>query len=377
MPRKATLFDIADALGISTGTVHRALHNNPGVSAATRSRVLQVSQRLGYRPNLAARFLSKHKQFRISVNTLVGTTSFWNEVRGGVSDAARALGVGDIEFNFRTYPLVGSGEEEAFESALKSETDGIIIYPSHPKAFRSWMRKADRARIPVVCVSTDAPDTGRLACVSIDTLASGSLAADLLGRFCSGQGKIAATLSALSIHEHAEKVRAFQSTLGKLHPEMQFLPPVEDHDVEAEAYQKCRALFASHPDLAGIYVTTEASIPVIEAARDAEMIGRLSIITTDLFPKLVEEIRAGHVAATIYQRPRAQGRFAFQVLYDFLAEGRCANPQVTLAPHLVMRGNLDFFLERYGIGERTSSASDPAESMDESSAGCADPDNFD
>ena len=50
MRRNATLFDIADALGISTGTVHRALHNHPGVSAATRGRVLQVSKSLGYRP---------------------------------------------------------------------------------------------------------------------------------------------------------------------------------------------------------------------------------------------------------------------------------------------------------------------------------------
>lgn len=378
MPRKATLFDIADALGISTGTVHRALHNNPGVSAATRSRVLQVSQRLGYRPNLAARFLSKRKQFRISVNTLAGTTSFWDEVRAGVKDAARALGIADIEFDFRTYPLVGSGEEEAFESALKSETHGIIVYPSHPKLFRSWMRKADRARAPVVCVSTDAPDTSRLACVSVDTLASGSLAADLLGRFCSGQGKVAATLSALSIHEHAEKVRAFQSTLGKLHPAMKFLQPVEDHDINSEAYEKCRALFAAHPDLAGVYVTTEASIPVIEAARDAGMLGRLAIIATDLFPKLVEEIRAGHVAATIYQRPRAQGRFAFQVLYDYLAEGRRANPVVTLAPHLVMRGNLDFFLDRYRVDQHPDAVSaTPEGSIEDSATGFADPDNFD
>ena len=89
MRRNATLFDIADALGISTGTVHRALHNHPGVSAATRSRVLQVSKSLGYRANLAASFLSQRKQFRISVNTLSGTTSFWDEVRDGINQGAR------------------------------------------------------------------------------------------------------------------------------------------------------------------------------------------------------------------------------------------------------------------------------------------------
>jgi LacI family transcriptional regulator, galactose operon repressor len=356
MRRKATLFDIAAALGISTGTVHRALHNNPGVSAETRARVLQVSEKLGYRPNLAARFLSQRRQFRISVNTLTGTTSFWDEVRGGIDDAAHTLGIDNVDLDFRTNPLLGDGDEESFFAAIKAESDGIIIFPSRPKSLHAWMRRASRTKVPVVCVSTDAPDSGRLAVVSIDTLASGALAADLAGRFCSSQGKVAATLSALSINEHAEKIRAFQSTLASVHPQMKFIETVEDHDIESEAYDKCRRLFAAHPDLSAIYITTEASMPVIAAARDASMLGRISIITTDLFPKLVDELRAGNVAATIYQRPRTQGRFAFQVLYDYLIEGRCGNPQVTLTPQLVMRGNLEYFLARHAVGVRAKAA---------------------
>ena len=118
MRRKATLFDIAAALGISTGTVHRALHNNPGVSAETRARVLEVSENLGYRPNLAARFLSQRRQFRISVNTLTGTTSFWDEVRGGIDDAAHTLGIDNVDLDFRTNPLLGDGDEESFCAAI-------------------------------------------------------------------------------------------------------------------------------------------------------------------------------------------------------------------------------------------------------------------
>ena len=141
MPRHATLFDIADALGISTGTVHRALHNHPGVSAATRNRVLQVSKSLGYRPNLAARFLSQRKQFRISVNTLSGTATFWDEVRDGINEGARALGVENVDLDFRTYPLLGRAEEDAFAAAIKAENDGIIAFPSQPKKFRAWMKR--------------------------------------------------------------------------------------------------------------------------------------------------------------------------------------------------------------------------------------------
>jgi LacI family transcriptional regulator len=346
MEKRVTLLDIADALGISTGTVHRALHDHADVSPMTKTRVLQMAKSLGYRPNLAARCLSLKRSFRISVNTLKGTTSFWDEVRAGIDEEAKSLSMESVQIQYRTYPQLGEGEEEAFEQALGADVDGIIAFPSRPRSLRPWMRRASHSRIPVVCVSTDAPDTGRLAVVCIDTLVSGSLAADLMGRILRGTGRVAVTLSDLAITEHAEKVKAFESTLGSFYPAMRLESPIEEHDIESEAYDKCRKLFSAHPDLAGIYVTTEASIPVLSAARDSSMLDKLTIITTDLFPALVEEIRSGAVLATIYQRPRTQGRLAFRVLHEFLVEGECPSFQVTLAPHLVMRGNLDFFLQR-------------------------------
>lgn len=343
----ATLRDIAKALGTSIGSVHRALHDNPGVSPMTKARVLQTARNMGYRPNLAARYLSSRKTLRISVNTLQGTTSFWDEVRAGIREEAASILLENVEIEFRTWPRLGEGEEAAFEAAIGDQVDGIITFPSRPQVLRPWIRRASRAQIPVVCVATDAPNSGRLGIVSVDTLASGSIAADLMGRFLRGQaGSIAITLFDMAITEHAEKCAAFENTLRSFYPNLQLLKPIEDHDVEAEAYRKCRKLFEKCPDLAGVYVTTEASMPVLNAARDANLLERLTIITTDLFPDLVPQIRSGAVAATIYQRPWAQGQMALRMLYDFLSEGANRTHHVALAPHLVMRGNLDFFLQR-------------------------------
>ena len=87
-------------------------------------------------------------------------------------------------------------------------------------------------------------------------------------------------------------------------------------------------------------------MPVIQAARDAHLLDRLNVIATDLFPALIEQIRAGKVSATIHQRPYMQGRLAFRILQEYLIHGRYPASPVTLAPHLVMAGNLDFFLEK-------------------------------
>ena len=342
-----TLRDIAKSLGTSIGTVHRALHDNPGVSPETKAKVLEVAKSLGYRPNLAARYLSSKKTLRISVNTFQGTTSFWDQVRAGIRDEAASILLENVEVEFRTSPGLGEGEEEALETAIEEKVDGIIIFPSRPENLRPAIRRAARADIPVVCVATDAPNSGRLGIVAVDTLTSGSIAADLMGRFLGPkQGAVAITVFDMAITEHAEKYSAFESTLRAFYPNLHLLRPIEDHDVEKEAYNKSRKLFEERPDLAGIYVTTEASIPVLKAACDAKLLDRLTIITTDLFPDLVPYIRSGAVVATIYQRPRAQGQMALRMLYEFLAEGSPRSHQVALPPHLVMRGNLDFFLRR-------------------------------
>ena len=55
---RVTITEIARRSGVSKGAVSYALNNRPGVSEATRARVLQVAQELDWVPNSAARMLS-------------------------------------------------------------------------------------------------------------------------------------------------------------------------------------------------------------------------------------------------------------------------------------------------------------------------------
>ena len=358
MGKRTTISDIAKALGISTGTVHRALHDHSRVSAVTKARVLQMAKELEYRPNLAARYLSSGRRLRISVNLLHGISPFFYEVAAGIEEEAKSMGGENVDVQHRTYPRIGEGEQEAFAAALDAHVDGIITWSGEPEKIRPLMRRASRNNIPVVCVSTDAPNSGRLALVSVDTFASGAIAADLMGLTLHGIGKVAITMAEASTMEHAEKLRSFENTLHSLYSGVELLPPIEDRNIEALAYEKCSRLFSEHPDLGGIYVTTDASIPVVRAARDLGLANKMTIVATDLFPELINEIRAGAVNATIFQRPKSQGRLAFKVLYEFLCYGKCPHSRLTLIPHLVTRGSLEFISRRLfqgnGFGRGTT-----------------------
>lgn len=55
--RKIRTTEVAAQAGISQSTVSRALADDPRISQATKDRVLEAAERLGYRPNLIARGL--------------------------------------------------------------------------------------------------------------------------------------------------------------------------------------------------------------------------------------------------------------------------------------------------------------------------------
>ncbi len=338
--------DIAEALGISIGTVDRALNDRPGVNRMTRARVLQMAATMGYRPNLAARFLSSRRKLRISINVPAQIAVFWDAVRDGIIQEANQLAPASVQLEFRTFPRFASGEEECFEQALASRVDGIILATGVPDRLRPMIRRASRSRIPVVAVVTDAPGTERLGVVGVDSLASGSLAAELLSRFCGAAGKLAMVTGDLRISEHAEKFRSFQAAIASLFPRVQVLPAVENHEYETEAYNQCIALLRRDPDLKGIYISTANSTPVLSALQYLGRLGSVVVITTDLFPELVRHLESGAVIATLYQRPRSQGQMAFRMLHEFLVQGSCPAHQLRLAPHVVMKSNLEFFLKR-------------------------------
>ena len=90
---------LASELGISTGTVSRALNGKPDVNAETRARVLEAAHRLGYAPNASARNLAKGVTnsigFMIELNPVIASNNdnFFMGVFDGVQSVLRLHGL--------------------------------------------------------------------------------------------------------------------------------------------------------------------------------------------------------------------------------------------------------------------------------------------
>lgn len=91
--KRATATEVAREAGVSTATVSYVLHGRPGVSEATRARVLEVIERLSYRPSQAANVLKRGRAPFIGLLLADIANPFYPELAAGVIEAASSRGL--------------------------------------------------------------------------------------------------------------------------------------------------------------------------------------------------------------------------------------------------------------------------------------------
>lgn len=350
----AGIKEIAALLGISIGTVDRALHARPGISPKTRAKVLKTAKELNYRPNVAARSLKLNRRLRIAVHLPHQITSFFDPLRDGIRAAAAASTGVAVDLEFRTYPYMGKGDIELLEADMSREYDGIILTPGDPARFDPLIRRITAQGTPVVCVASDAPSSGRLASITVDARISGGIAAELFSRTLQKPGPVATITGDLSTLDHAEKLRGFAATLATMAPQLSLLPAIETHDRPRDAARATLELLDHKPRPAGIYISTANSLPVLRALEERNALEQIQVIATDLFPELVSFLGSGRILATLYQRPSTQGKAAFEALIRYLLDGVVPDSVTRFAPHIILQSNLPLFAGRATLTQETN-----------------------
>jgi LacI family transcriptional regulator len=344
--KAAGIRDIAEALGTSIGTVDRALHGRSGVSARTKARVLRKAEELGYKPNIAARSLKLNRAIRIAAVFPREIAAFFDPLRGGIQAAAdEAVGM-QLTLDFIDYPRLGLGDVAALESAGSKKYDGILFTPGRPRELASVIRRIVGQGTPMLCVASDAPDSGRISSVTVDAYISGALAAELLSHKLQTPSRVATITGDLATFDHAEKLRGFAATLAMLAPHLTLLPVVESHESAEDAYRQSMTLLKAKARPDAIYISTANSLPVLRALEELKLLGRVQVIATDLFPELVPLLESGKVLATLYQRPEAQGKTAFETLFAYITDKDKPVKVHRFAPHIILRSNLPIFAGR-------------------------------
>jgi len=151
---------VAAALGVSVATISRVLTRPDLVNEHTRERVLRGIERLGYRPNLAARDLRRGQTGIVLVMApLLGT--FFLDILHGVEKAADERGLSVLVADTRAKL---SQERTCFELATSHRADGVILITTTapPKS------DGPAHRLPPLVLAAEPLPDSKLPSVAVD-----------------------------------------------------------------------------------------------------------------------------------------------------------------------------------------------------------------
>ena len=344
--KRKGIHQIAQLARVSIGTVDRALHGRAGINPATRQRILKIASQIGYSPNLAARALSiARANVRIGVCIPREIHFFYDQMWRGILDEERRASHLGVQFVHRAVHSLGERDTEAFEELLQQKVDGIILTAGNPAGLTPLINQAEEKGIPVVCVSTDAPQSRRSSIVCVDPQLNGCLAGELMAKIVPAGSNVGIVAGMLSAEDHRKKADGFTQTFPRYSAGGRIVEVIEGHEDESESFQKTSDLLGRFPDMAGLYVNTVNCLPVCQALLDRGLAGKVKLVATDLFPEMAPHLERGTITASIYQHPHRQGQIAVRVLADYLTNKVEFPPYVHLSPGVIMASNFHLFRE--------------------------------
>ncbi|MCZ2491878.1 catabolite control protein A [Dellaglioa algida] len=161
-----TIYDVAREAAVSMATVSRVVNGNPNVKPATRKKVLEVIDRLDYRPNAVARGLASKKTTTVGVIIPDVTNIYFSSLARGIDDVATMYKYNIILANSDQN---GQKEVQVLNTLLAKQVDGIIFMGNQiTDELRAELK---RSRTPVV-LSGSVDPTGELGSVNIDYVAA-------------------------------------------------------------------------------------------------------------------------------------------------------------------------------------------------------------
>ena len=140
-----TIYDVAREADVSMATVSRVVNGNPNVKPATRKKVLEVIDRLDYRPNAVARGLASKKTTTVGVIIPDVTNVYFSSLARGIDDVASMYKYNIILANSDANE---QKELQVLNTLLAKQVDGIIFMGN--KITDELRKQIDKTKTPVV-----------------------------------------------------------------------------------------------------------------------------------------------------------------------------------------------------------------------------------
>ena len=312
-------------------TVSRVINGKGEISPSTRRHVLDVIERLGYRPSGIARGLATQRTGTIGLVVPDVANPFFSDVARGAQDRARAAGYHVFVCNTDESP---QRESSVLESLEEKRVDGLVLCSSRLQD--EPLRAALEHHPAVVLVNRRLADAPVGVIMLADDAGARSAVEHLLHSGHTAVGFLAGPLTSYSSRQRTRGYEAAMQAAGIFH-NLDWVRPCS-YEVKG-GRETARALLSDHPELTALFCYNDlVAVGAMQACADLgrRVPGDLAIVGFDDIPMAAVVTPA----LTTCCVPRYElGEQAMKLLLDRINGCTVDCEEVVLYPTLVVRAS--------------------------------------
>jgi LacI family transcriptional regulator len=330
--------DVAREAGVSLMTVSRVVNNKGEVSPATRQRVLEIIDRVGYRPSSIARGLATQRTHTLGLVIPDVGNPFFSDVARGAEQVAYAQGYNVF--------LCNTDEDARRELAVlqsldERRVDGVVLCSSR---LDDAELRAVVARHPAVVLvnrrletEDEVPAENNLGVVMLDDVTGGKTGTQhLLNSHHRAIGFLAGPPASRSGHQRAIGYRVALSAAGAPDNPAWVLPCSADVD---GGYRAARDLLTAHLELTALFCYNDlVAVGALQACVDlgSQVPDDIAIVGFDDIP-LAALVTPPLTTCCVHRYEL--GKQAMRLLIDRIRGDTGQTTEVLLRPELVIRAS--------------------------------------
>lgn len=231
---------------------------------------------------------------------------FWSVVKNGIDQAARDLGV---DVSYRASDVYSPGRmRQLVEAAVAERPDGLVVTLPNERALAPALRKAARAKVPVVAINSGVDSYRRLGAllfVGQPEYATGLAAGRRMA--AGGVRNAICVIHQVGVASLEQRCRGFARALVDAGGRSTV--------VEIELQQQRESVGRLLGWVAGatgridgvLALGPAGATPALAAMREERAFGRVKLATFDLAPDILRALQAGEIEFAIDEQPYLQG----------------------------------------------------------------------
>ncbi len=265
---------------------------------------------------------------------------FWLSVQAGALAAGEEYGV-QIEWNGAASETEYPRQIQIVDSFISRRVDGIALAPTERKALVGAVDRAAKAGIPLTIFDSGIDSENFMSFLATNNYEGGQMAGRALARLLNGNGKVAMVLHAPGSGSTMDRERGFEDVIKAEFPGITIVATQFGLSDRSKAMAATENILTAHPALDGLFASSEpSSMGASLALKSRSLGGKVHLVAFDSSDGMVDDLKAGVIAAMVVQDPYRMGHDAVKTLVDKL-NGQTPPKRIDLSARVITSGDLD------------------------------------